>query len=41
MFDRDDNGDIGSVRGNSSQENDIRNIPKNRAIETYQETWKL
>ena len=30
MLDRDDNEDTGSVRGNSSQENEIRNTPVNR-----------
>ena len=32
MLDRDDNGDTGSARGNSSQENEIRNMPVNRDI---------
>ena len=30
MLDREDNGDIGSVRGNSSHENENRNMPENR-----------
>ena len=30
MVDRDDSGEVGSVRGNSSQENEIRDMPENR-----------
>ena len=30
MVDRDDNGEIVSVRGVSSQENEIRDMPENR-----------
>ena len=40
MLDREDNGDIGSVRGNSSHECENRNMPENGKIEIFQETWQ-